>query len=92
MELGIALLCKKRGAALLIVGAVNLLTNPVLVLIWQVTAKEPLIFFTMEVAALLIEGCCYRLFPRYFPKAFGFSLLSNLISCTIGIIMNGGIL
>lgn len=92
VELTLALLCKKRKTALLIVAAVNLLTNPVVVLVWQCTAHEPLIFLSMELAAILIEGCCYRLFPRDFPKAFRFSLLCNVISCTIGIMMNGGIL
>lgn len=84
VELGLALLCKKRGIALGVVAAVNLLTNPVLVLLWHTTAKDPLIFFCMEVSAVVIEGCCYRLFPAQFPKAFRFSLLCNLISCIIG--------
>lgn len=91
-ELGVALLFKKRGTALLVVAAVNLLTNPIVVLVWKLTAKEPWIFFGMELAAVMIEGCCYRLFSEKFRRPFLFSLLCNLISCTIGIMMNGGIL
>lgn len=92
LEILFALLTKKRGWGLAIVAAVNLLTNPTLVLIWQLTAKAPLLFLSMELAAVLIEGCCYRLFPAYFSKPFLFSLICNAISCTIGIILNGGIL
>lgn len=84
IETGIAWLCKKRGSALLTVVAVNLLTNPVLVLLWHLTAHHPLIFGGMEALAVLIEGCCYRLFPRKFQKPFWFSLLCNAVSCIIG--------
>lgn len=92
VELLFALVTRKRGRGLAVVTAVNLLTNPTLVLIWQVTQKDPLFFLSMELAAALIEGCCYRLFPSHFQRPFLFSFICNFISCTIGIIMNGGIL
>lgn len=89
IELGLALLLKVRGAGLWVAAAVNLLTNPVLVLIWNFF---PPLLFPMELMAVLIEGCCYRLFPAHFKKPFLFSLLLNVVSCSIGFIMNGGIL
>ena len=89
IEMGLAFLLKVRGVGLIIAAAVNLLTNPVLVLIWNFF---PSLLFPMELAAVLIEGCCYRLFPTHFKKPFLYSLLFNFISCTIGFIMNGGIL
>ncbi len=81
IELGLAFLFKIRGAGLAVVSAVNLLTNPPLVLIWNFF---PILLIPMELMAILIEGCCYRLFPKYFLKPFLFSLLCNVTSFLIG--------
>lgn len=90
IELAAALLFRKRGLALAVVAAVNLLTNPLLVLIWQLFHAAWL-FWLLELAAAAAEGLCYRLFPQEFPRPFCFSVLCNTVSCTIGIMLNGGI-
>lgn len=81
IEWGLAWLFKIRGRGLAIVTAVNLLTNPVVVLIWNF---YPALLLPMELGAVLVEGCCYRLFPQDFKKPFLFSLLCNLTSFLIG--------
>ncbi len=81
IEWGLAWLCKIRGRGLAIVTAVNLLTNPVVVLIWNF---YPALLLPLELGAVLIEGCCYRLFPQHFKRPFLISLLCNLISFLIG--------
>ncbi len=84
IEAGLALLLKKRGTGLLVVLAVNLLTNPVVVLLWKLNPKFPLLLLSMEIGAVVIEGCCYRLFPKHFNRPFLFSFLCNLLSFLIG--------
>lgn len=81
IEPGLAFLFKVRGGGLWVVAAVNLLTNPPLVLTWNF---YPILLIPMELTAVLIEGCCYRLFPRHFSKPFLFSFIFNLISFFIG--------
>ena len=81
IELALALLFKVRGKGLWAVVAVNLLTNPPLVLTWSF---YPALLIPMELTAVLIEGCCYRLFPKRFSKPFLFSFLFNLSSFLIG--------
>lgn len=84
IETAVAVLLKKRRLGLAVVLAVNLLTNPVVVLFWQLNPELPLLLPCMEVGAVLIEGCCYRLFPAHFRRPFLFSLLCNLLSFFIG--------
>ena len=89
IELSLAWLFKQRGMSLTVVTAVNLLTNPAIVLLWNLFHR---FYWLMELTVVLLEGGCYRLFPKQFKKPVLFSLLLNFISCAIGIIMNGGIL
>lgn len=84
IETAAAVLLKKRGLGLVVILAVNLLTNPVVVLLWRLNPEFPLLLLCMEVGAVLIEGCCYRLFPAHFRRPFLFSLLCNLLSFLIG--------
>lgn len=89
LEGGAALLCKRRGVALLAVVAVNLLTNPGAVLLMHLTGENPLIFWAIEGAIVLVEGLALFRLPLEFPKPFRFSLLINSISCLAGIIIGG---
>lgn len=84
IETGLAILLKKRGLGLTVVLAVNLMTNPVVVLLWWWNPRLPLLLLCMEIGAVLIEGACYRLFPKHFNRPFLFSFLCNLLSFLIG--------
>ena len=91
-EGAIALLMKKRGVALIVVFAANLLTNPPLVFLANVLSFSPVWFWLAEGVVVLIEGGIYWLFKEEFKRPILFSLICNLLSCAVGILLNGGIL
>ena len=92
IEMGVAVAFKKRGYSLGVVAAVNLLTNPPLVLAAHLLSLSPLLIWIGEGAVFWIEGGIYAFFKEDFKKPFLFSLLCNGLSCLAGILLNGGIL
>ena len=90
IELLIALLCKKRGRTLVVVMLANLLTNPPLVLIWQLGGRPFWVLLPLEGAAVFLEGFCYLHCCRQIRAPYCFSLCCNAISFGIGLFMNGG--
>lgn len=93
IELSFALAVKIRGRALLTVLLVNVVTNPVVVLVTftlehSAGAPQWLVQAPLEIAAVLTEGAVYKSFG--FRRPFLFSLAANALSlgigCLIGII------
>ena len=84
-----AVLCKKRGKALLLVALVNLLTNPPLVLLWVLSGHVRWLLLLLEAAAVEIEGFYYHRCSDQFPYPYRFSLCCNAFSFGIGLLMNG---
>ncbi len=82
-ELLLALLFKKRGRDLAVVALANLLTNPPLVFLWQLSGKNLWLLLAMEGLVVLIEGFCYQKCTN-FKRPFLFALVCNLISFLIG--------
>jgi hypothetical protein len=65
------------------------LTNPVVVLAYWLAwaylrAASPFILIALELAAVLVEGLCYRRLARGLARPFGFSLGANLFSFGCG--------
>lgn len=94
LELAVALLLgvrKKRD--LLLVFLVNVLTNPVVVLVLNLTilatqATPPwYLIFLLETGAVLTEGLVYRHLEYRRIHPFLFSLILNAISCFGGLIL-----
>ena len=93
VELTFALLCGKRGRALLLTALVNVLTNPLVVLAallwryhslpgygWLVAAAEAFAVFT--------EGGIYQKKCREdFSRPYLFSLAANALSYSVGLIL-----
>ena len=69
------------------VAAVNLLTNPPLVLLWLASGKNTPLLLSMELIAWLLEYGCYRLMRIKRPLLF--SLSANGASFLFGIILGG---
>ena len=85
-ELLLALFFNKRGRDLAVVALANLLTNPPLVLLWQLSGKVLWLLLLMEVLAALIEGFCYRKCTD-FKHPYRFSFICNFISFMIGVLL-----
>ena len=81
LELAFALLCHKRGRALLFTALVNVLTNPVVVLAVRMWAAP---VWLMEALAVLTEGFLYDK-SREFSHPYLFSLAANALSFGLGL-------
>ena len=91
IELGFALLCRKRGRALLITALVNLLTNPPAVLcrlLWRYFALPcgGLLIALMEISIVFLEGLLYKK-SREFSRPWLFSLGANALSFGLGVLL-----
>jgi len=81
---------KRNTKDLLLVVLVNVLTNPVVVLIyWLVVLytgmNRTLIKIPLELFAFLIEGFYYKKYGQQFARPFLFSLAANVFSFTMGL-------
>lgn len=85
IELGFALLCRKRGRALLLAALANLLTNPVVVLTVLVWGAP---VWLMEALAVLTEGFIYGKSREDFSRPYLFSLCANALSFGLGLLLN----
>ena len=93
-EEGFALVWGLRGKRELgLVALVNILTNPVVVLLYY-TATGPLrwnaipVTVVLEASAVLAEWRCYRAFSDQVKRPFLFALLINLFSYGAGCVIN----
>jgi len=89
VELVLAAALKKRGRDLLLVGLVNVATNPAAVFlsILAVTyapAFAPWAVVALELGAILAEGAWYQKYGGNFPRPYWFSFAANALSFGIG--------
>ena len=83
IECALALLLKKRGKALVLVILVNLITNPAVVLLHNLSGGVWMITALLETAAIVIESGFYR-YSGLFIRPFAFSLGANSLSFFMG--------
>ena len=86
-EGGFALASGKRGRALLLVGLVNLVTNPPVVLAHALLGGGWLLTTCLELSAVTAEGLLYR-YSGLFQKPFLFSFAANALSFSLGLLIN----
>ena len=72
---------------LLLVVLVNVLTNPIVVLLCTLF-PSPLLTAVMELAAVLTEGAIYRARADWLRRPFLFSLAINAFSYLTGLLIN----
>ena len=94
LEAGFFLLCGKRNKKdLLLVLLVNVLTNPIVVLLYWLTTlytdiSASLTVIPLEALAVLAEGYYFRKYGQEFKRPYLFSLAANAFSFTIGALLN----
>ena len=92
-EVGFFLAVTKRDKKdLLLVVLVNVLTNPVVVLVyWLVVLytdiNRTLVKIPLELFAFLTEGFYYKKYGQRFKRPFLFSLAANAFSFTMGALL-----
>ena len=89
MEPALAAALKKRGRDLLLVGLVNVATNPAAVFLFHLAAgytpiPPALAMIVLEAGAILAEGAWYQKYGGNFPRPYWFSLGANALSFGIG--------
>lgn len=95
IEEGFALIWGLRGRRELgLVALASCLTNPPAALVYGITVGlwrwNPLpVTAAAELCAVLIEWRCYRAFSQKITRPFLFSLLANLTSYSLGLLLQG---
>lgn len=89
LELAFAGVAGKRGKDLLLVGLVNVITNPIVVLCYVLvtnyTALSPVLLkAALEIAAVLTEAVYYKKHGGSFRRPIMFSLGANGFSFAVG--------
>ena len=87
VELAFALLWGLRRRDLLLCALVNILTNPVVVLMYMLI-RHPCAVAAGECLAAAAEGWHYRRYGRNIPRPWLFSLLCNVLSFSLGLVIN----
>ncbi|MCL2884618.1 MAG: hypothetical protein FWF49_03960 [Oscillospiraceae bacterium] len=93
LETGFFLIAGKRDRRdLLLVVLVNVVTNPVVVLLyWLAAAYTALnaaaVQAALEVSAVVVEGIYYKSYGRSFRRPFLFSIGANAFSFGIGLLI-----
>ncbi|NCC67201.1 MAG: hypothetical protein EOM14_03250 [Clostridia bacterium] len=94
IELAFALCCKIRAPRdILLVVLVNLLTNPAVVLSYlllrqRVSVSPVFIVLPLELAAVAVEGFCYKYRGEKIKRPFLFSFCANVLSYCLGIVFS----
>ncbi len=86
VECTFACLLKKRGTTLVLVGLVNLITNPAVVLLHFLFGGGWVLTVLMEIAAVAVEGGFY-LYSGLLDRPFLFSLAANSLSFFMGFLI-----
>ena len=86
------LIGKRNKKDLLLVLLVNVLTNPVVVLLYWLAAlytdwDTSIIKIPLELFAILTEGLYYMKYGQSFKRPFFFSLAANAFSFSIGVLL-----
>jgi hypothetical protein len=93
LETGFFLVIGKRNKKdLLLVVMVNILTNPVVVLIYWLAVLRAwwnsiLVLVPLEIVAVLVEGCYYKKYGNSFKRPYLFSLAANTFSYGAGVLI-----
>ncbi|MGD9605372.1 MAG: hypothetical protein AB7V00_04390 [Bacilli bacterium] len=90
-ELTVALLFKVNKKFLLVCFMTNIITNVSMnIIILKVNPVHYHLFVVLlEIITIFIEFCIYLLFLKQFKKAFLLSLIANLASYLIGMLLMG---
>jgi len=89
LELGFALCWGLRQKHdLIVVMLVNILTNPVVVLLYHTVPQTKDFVLLLELGAVLVEAFCYRFCSVTLRKPLLFSLCANLFSYGTGCVIN----
>jgi len=88
---------KRNRKDLLLVILVNVLTNPIVVLLYWISAyftnwNLTIVKIPLELFAVLTEGYCYSKYGQTFKRPFMFSLAANAFSFTAGVLIQRVIL
>lgn len=86
-EFPVAFLFQAKGKDLLLVFLVNILTNPVVVLVSTLTGDRVSLQMILEGMAILAEGFYYNKYSTYMRKGFLCSFCSNLVSYGAGLLL-----
>jgi len=92
-EIGFFFITGKRNRKdLLLVILVNVLTNPIVVLLYWISAyftnwNLTLVKIPLEIFAVLTEGFYYKKYGQTFKRPFLFSLAANAFSFTAGVLI-----
>ena len=83
---------KRNRKDLLLVVMVNILTNPVVVLLYWLCAfytswNLTFVIVPLEFFAIATEGYCYSKFGQTFKRPYMFSLAANVFSYTVGLLL-----
>ena len=93
LETGFFLFIGKRNKKdMLLLVLVNILTNPVVVLLCWLAAMYmnrhlPIVIITLEVLTVLVEAFFYKRFGQDFKRPLVFSVTSNAFSFSIGVLI-----
>ena len=93
LEIGFFFLAGKRNKRdLLLVVMVNVLTNPVVVLLYWLAAlytgwNTTIVKIPLEIFAVLTEGFYFRKYGQSFKRPFLFSLAANMFSFWAGVLL-----
>lgn len=93
LEIGFFLLVGKRNKKdLLLVGMVNTITNPAVVLLFWLSAyysdwNRVAVMIPLELLAVCAEGYYYRKYGQDFKRPYLFSTVANAFSFGIGILL-----
>ena len=93
LEVGFFLLTGKRDKKdMLLVILVNVVTNPVVVLLYWLASLYTnwnlvLVIIPLEIFAILVEGYCYNKYGRGFKRPYIFSAAANMFSYWMGVLI-----
>ena len=83
---------KRNKKDLLLVVMVNVLTNPIVVLLYWLSVmytdwNKTIVKIPLELFAVLTEGFYYKKYAQSFKRPFLFSLAANAFSFSIGVLL-----
>jgi len=98
LEVGFYLaVCKRNKKDLLLVVLVNMLTNPIVVLLywmmyWYTNWNTTVIKIPLELFAIVVEGLYYKKYSAEVKRPLIFSLSANIFSFSTGVLLQQFIL
>ena len=87
-ELLVAVVFGLKGKDLLLVLLVNILTNPAAVLFSIMTGNRRVVQLFIEAVVILTEGWYYKKYSSKIKSGFAFSVIANIISYGLGLVLN----